>query len=646
MLRISCCALVVSLTSLASIASAARPGSGDRYAQGTSAARAVSLVEQALSAGLAGDAATRTELLDEAVAANPDYAPARWQKGEVKFNGKWQTPKQVAELVSTDERYEQYRQMRDTSAGRVDDHIALAEWCMRQGLANEERYHWINVILAAPNHKLARQRLELREYRGGLFTEQQIAEHQQQMEQAEADAKKYRPQFIQLVRKARSESKAVREAALDKIRAVSEVGAIEPLVEAIGRNKRDVADEYTLDLHRAVVAALSNMREHNATLYLLNYAVFAQNEDVRKHAAEALKSRAPTDYVPLLMGALTAPIEAEFDVVAAPDGTVRMVETLVQAGPERDRTHTQATHFEVAGTFGRDRLKTNPNAVVAKHLRRAEEHAEYTQSQVDSYNAAAKERNQRIKEVLEIATGMTGDARPEDYWKAWSAENELAYGATPVYETYDEYTYTHTYAQAPKYPVSTGPTRSSSPGAAPTPRQPGDPIAATSPVALPMCECFAAGTLVWTQAGPRPIEQVSVGDMVLAQHPTTGELAYRPVLEVTARDDAPVMRLAVSGEEIYATPGHRFWVNGRGWQMAKHLKPAVDLHAIDAPLSVSAVEKDQPRRCYNLVVDEFHTFIVGQSRLLVHDKSCPAPTMAIVPGLTKVTSEAAQASGY
>ena len=41
---------------------------------------------------------------------------------------------------------------------------------MRNGLADEERYHWSNVLLASPGHKQARQRLSMREYRGGLFT--------------------------------------------------------------------------------------------------------------------------------------------------------------------------------------------------------------------------------------------------------------------------------------------------------------------------------------------------------------------------------------------------------------------------------------------------------------------------------------------
>jgi hypothetical protein len=124
--------------------------------------------------------------------------------------------------------------------------------------------------------------------------------------------------------------------------------------------------------------------------------------------------------------------------------------------------------------------------------------------------------------------------------------------------------------------------------------------------------------------------------MVLAQHPTTGELGYRPVLQTTVGEPVAVLRLTFSGESIVATRGHRFWVNGQGWVMAKGLKPAVSLHALERPLEVTAIEKAEDVSCYNLVVDEFHTFFVGQSRLLVHDKNCPAPTTATIPGVTSI----------
>jgi hypothetical protein len=619
------CAAVVVPLSLAVLAGlAAEVQAADSYPPGTSTARAAKLVKQALDAGLAGDAALRSRLLAEAVAADGDYAPARWQSGQINFEGVWRTPDEVGEVVSADERWRRYREFREEMSGTLADHVALAKWCLRNGLTGEERYHWSNVLLGAPNHKQARQRLGVREYRGGLFTEEQVAEHERQLKDGAANLKKYKPRFIELVRQVRGESPSAREAALAKIRAVSDPGAIQALEAAIGRSKRDESDPRTRALNLAMVAALSNMREHDATLYLLNYAIFSQSEEVRQLAAEGLKSRATTDYVPLLMAALTAPIEAEFDVVAAPDGTVRMIETLRQSGPEADIEHVQSVNLEVDGVFGRDPTKTDPNAVLGGHLGRVRAKAENTSQRVQSYNAAATERNARIQETLKIATAMDLGSDPEDYWKAWGAENELQYSEDPVYEVYDEYTDTYSYEQAPSYPVTQGDMR--------------------APPTTAACECFAPGTLVWTQSGPLPIEQIGVGDMVLAQNPTTGELAYCPVLETTVGEPAPVLQLTIGGEAFVATRGHRFWVNGRGWQMAKELMPATAVHAIDHAMNVTAIEKAADVASHNLVVDEFHTFFVGKSRLLVHDKSCPAPTTAMIPGLTHAARTATSGS--
>src|SRR5687768_5711515 len=64
------------------------------------------LLRQAIDAGLAGDSTKRSELLAAAIAADADHAPARWQSGQVQFEGQWRTPTEVAELVSNDPRWQ------------------------------------------------------------------------------------------------------------------------------------------------------------------------------------------------------------------------------------------------------------------------------------------------------------------------------------------------------------------------------------------------------------------------------------------------------------------------------------------------------------------------------------------------------------
>ena len=46
-----------------------------------------------------------------------------------------------------------------------------------------------------------------------------------------------------------------------------------------------------------------------------------------------------------------------------------------------------------------------------------------------------------------------------------------------------------------------------------------------------MGACFAAGTLVHTRDGLKPIEQIQVGDYVLSKPENDGELACKRVLQ-------------------------------------------------------------------------------------------------------------------
>src|SRR5688572_12250116 len=190
---------------------------------GSSTDRAKELVEDAMKAGLVGDEAKRKQLLAEAVATDGELEIARWLSGQVKFNGMWRSPEAVGEFVSSHPRWQRYKELRNESAGALADHVRLAQWCMKNGLEAEERFHWMVVVLQDPTHKQARSRLNLRQYRGGLFTEMQIAEYEQLEKAAAANKRKYKPKFVELVRQARSESKAAREAALAKIRAIDDV---------------------------------------------------------------------------------------------------------------------------------------------------------------------------------------------------------------------------------------------------------------------------------------------------------------------------------------------------------------------------------------------------------------------------------------
>jgi hypothetical protein len=57
------------------------------------------------------------------------------------------------------------------------------------------------------------------------------------------------------------------------------------------------------------------------------------------------------------------------------------------------------------------------------------------------------------------------------------------------------------------------------------------------------------------------------------------------------------------------------------------------LHTLGGATRLNEVGPAAGENAYNLVVADFHTYVVGKSRLLVHDNSAPASVLGSVPGL-------------
>ncbi|GAC44436.1 polymorphic toxin-type HINT domain-containing protein [Paenibacillus popilliae] len=83
---------------------------------------------------------------------------------------------------------------------------------------------------------------------------------------------------------------------------------------------------------------------------------------------------------------------------------------------------------------------------------------------------------------------------------------------------------------------------------------------------------FANGTLVQTEAGFKPIEQIWVGDLVQAKDETTGKTEYHRVVQLFQSQADETYHITVKGIPITTTGEHPFWVHGQGWVEASHLK--------------------------------------------------------------------------
>ncbi len=126
--------------------------------------------------------------------------------------------------------------------------------------------------------------------------------------------------------------------------------------------------------------------------------------------------------------------------------------------------------------------------------------------------------------------------------------------------------------------------------------------------------------------GPRPIETVRAGDRVLTQDGKTGALSYQPVVAAYHNPPNETLKIDLGDESVVATGIHRFWKAGKGWVMARELKPGDQVRTLTGAVAVAAVTADRVQPVFNLEVAEGASFLVGGLGVLVHDNSAILPT--------------------
>ena len=135
--------------------------------------------------------------------------------------------------------------------------------------------------------------------------------------------------------------------------------------------------------------------------------------------------------------------------------------------------------------------------------------------------------------------------------------------------------------------------------------------------------CFVAGTLIHTEDGLVPIEEIKPDQLVWAEDPETGERALKRVVRLFRNEKFELVHLQVNGETITTTVGHPFFVQGKGWVAAKNLVVSDKLELLDGGEAyVDAIDQEkltESVKVYNFEVEDFHTYYVGKISVLVHN---------------------------
>ena len=510
-------------------------------------------------------------------------------KGLVYDQGRWVSPDEVVVRDLQDSRLAglraEYADRRAQTPMTARAQRDLARWCDRAGLKAESLAHFMVVARLDPEDLEARRRLGLRFQGGMLKSEVEIAA---EAIEAEAQAKADRSWGPKIA--------TWRKWLLDpahKSEAIKALGEVRD-PRAIPSVRRSFGDGDASEQGWAV-KLLGGIDAPRSSQILAGLAVFGLDGLVRLKATEKLAGRDPRPFVGLLINWLHEPIR--FEVVdEAAAGLLRVEGTSAIIERFYSPTLNAGRATRPAGTmFGPDASGAiNQGMIRAVRERRREDVLA-----IERANYAIERTNARVERTLQVVTGVDLGKDPVTWTSWWTGELGYSY-------------------ESPK-PPTPKPVIQEEVGVAysPPPANFGTAVHHS---------CFGAGTPVMTRTGARPIEDLRVGDQVLAQSPSDGELYFRPILAVFHNKPTATLRVEFEGETIVATGIHRFWKSGQGWAMARDLRPGDRVRTLGGDAEVKAVDRDDVRPVFNLEVADGHSFFVGTRRALVHDNSLVAPT--------------------
>lgn len=147
--------------------------------------------------------------------------------------------------------------------------------------------------------------------------------------------------------------------------------------------------------------------------------------------------------------------------------------------------------------------------------------------------------------------------------------------------------------------------------------------------------CFIAGTLILLADRTKVIEDIAAGDLVWSENPDTGEKELKQVVQTFVNETNELVHVHVNGEEIITTPEHPFYVPKKGWVGAIDLR-AGDILVLQSGeyVVVELIQHEileSPVKVYNFEVEDFHTYYVSDSAILVHNVCGTVPTKDLTP---------------
>ena len=143
-------------------------------------------------------------------------------------------------------------------------------------------------------------------------------------------------------------------------------------------------------------------------------------------------------------------------------------------------------------------------------------------------------------------------------------------------------------------------------------------------------KCFVAGTLIETVNGLKPIEEIQYGELIWSREEFGEKYAYKPVFANKVTLNQETFKVVVKNEDgktesFVTTAEHPFFVEGKGWLKAILLKEdmvLLDRNGLPSLQVVSQQATGKLETVYNIAVEEFSTYHVGEFGVWVHNANC------------------------
>jgi tetratricopeptide (TPR) repeat protein len=620
----------------------ARYDAASEKAAGNGAAQ----VKLALWCDAHGLATERAEHLRKAIANDPSNVLAHALLGHLAYRKVWDSIDVVAKSIQNDPaeraRLAEYVERRARTLDTADSQLELAVWCDKKGLKDHAFTHYNEVLRLDSGQDAVWRRLGYKKQGGQWVKPDLLAADKQDADRQRKADKQWKSRLERIRDGLDSKDRTGRAKPDVDVADVKDARAV-PMIWAVllrGGEKSQLA----------AVTMLAGIDTRTASNALGALAVYSQSAVVRGRAVDELKKRDQRDFVGKLISLVQKPFEYEVKPMDGPGSTAQLV-------LKRDKTETTYSYqfpgvdpsmlpryfsssvpFDpfsaqnllmasaAAGAFsstlpgpgnptgrmgamnGINSSDPTTNLVNATYAMAALRDLQFgmeasrdvqmtnlflqrkLQSDiqlVERTNQTIKQLDERVLPILKEITGQDLGVEPEK-WKKWWAI-ELGYLSEPD---------------------------SDSKGAKPTPAPRREWNSQTA---------FAAGTVVRTVGGRQSIETIQLGDKVLSQNTTTGELSFQPVIRVDRRKSKPVVRIAIGNETLDATDVERFWKTGEGWTMARLLSPGDRIRAMGGCVAIKSKSDSVDTAVFSLEIAQNHDFFVGVQALLVHDAGLVQP---------------------